>query len=300
MSCYTFVITDLKKSEMWLLIYALGSPFHSISFHVVIHLYFHKMDLTCSNSGSLPFPHLSHNHTLETSHVSLLGGNLKVSVDDAVKDISKVQLIKWYSEDLRHSHQDASSTAQCTHKVASDRQSSNTSTTKSSSGWNNTLQLAVHALITVTGHNQALLFQLLSHIARAGSRNLDPSLAESGTCDEHVDGEYGSVDGVQKGIGDVERWAHVVDQSAGWKNLRSTLASLPHSEHLDQKVVGKLVVQHLGNEEDIGGQGGLEHDGHVRGVEEADGVGAAHTTLARGLDGDLHTEACALLANVQQ
>ena len=46
----------------------------------------------------------------------------------------------------------------------------------------------------------------------------------------------------------------------------------------------------MADQEDIGGKRGLQHDRHVGGVEEADWVGTAGTTLARGLDWDLDPE----------
>lgn len=83
---------------------------------------------------------------------------------------------------------------------------------------------------------------------------------------------------------------HVVDKTRDGKHLRRALTSLPDSDHLDQKVVAEARVEHLTDEEDVGGQSRLEHDGHVGGVEETDGVRTAHTTLARGLDGNLDAE----------
>ena len=46
----------------------------------------------------------------------------------------------------------------------------------------------------------------------------------------------------------------------------------------------------MADQEDVRGQRGLQHDRHVGGVEEADGVGTAGTTLAGRLDGDLDPE----------
>lgn len=83
---------------------------------------------------------------------------------------------------------------------------------------------------------------------------------------------------------------HVVDKTRDGEHLRRALTSLPNSDHLDQKVVAEARVEHLTDEEDVGRQSRLEHDGHVGGVEETDGVRTAHTTLARGLDGNLDAE----------
>ncbi len=49
--------------------------------------------------------------------------------------------------------------------------------------------------------------------------------------------------------------------------------------------------EHLGDNEYIGGESALKHDGHVRGVEELDGVGTTLTAEAVALDGDLNAEA---------
>ena len=84
--------------------------------------------------------------------------------------------------------------------------------------------------------------------------------------------------------------SHVVDKTRDGEHLRRALASLPDSDHLNQKVVAEARVEHLTDEEDVGGKSRLEHDGHVGGVEETDGVRTAHTTLARRLDGDLDAE----------
>lgn len=192
---------------------------------------------------------------------------------------------------LRDSHENTGTAAKSAHQIADNRESTNAGTTEGGGSRDNALELTVHALVTVTGHNHALLLELLGNVARAGARDFDPGLRESGACNEHVGSEDGGVDGVEKSIGKVERRAHVVDKTAGRENLSAALASLPDTEHLDEKVVGKLVVEHLAEKEDVGGEGGLEHDGHVGGVEEADGVRTAHATLAGRLDGDLNAEA---------
>ena len=44
------------------------------------------------------------------------------------------------------------------------------------------------------------------------------------------------------------------------------------------------------NDEDVGGQRGLEHDGHVRGVEELDGVRATLATELVALYGNFNAE----------
>ena len=66
--------------------------------------------------------------------------------------------------------------------------------------------------------------------------------------------------------------------------------NLPNTKKTNEKVAGETVEQHLGDDEYVGGQSRLEHDRHVRGVEELDGVSTTLATEPVGLDGDLDTE----------
>lgn len=143
----------------------------------------------------------------------------------------------------------------------------------------------------MTSHDEALVLQLLGDVTRAGTRDFDPRLREDGTGTEHVGNVHGGVDGVEEGIAEVKRRRHVVNQARDSGELSRSILRFPDTEHADQEVLGEAGVEHLTDEEDVGGESGLQHDGHVGGIEEADGVGATSTTLARGLDGNLDTEA---------
>jgi len=196
---------------------------------------------------------LSSHHALEASHVALLGGDLEVAVDDAVIGISKMVHTLRHSRNLRDSHKNTGTASKSTHQVADNRKSTDAGATEGGSSRNNTLELTVHALVTVTGHDHTLLLELLGDVTRAGARNLNPGLGESGACNKHVGGEDGGVNRVEKSIGKVEWRAHVVDETTGREHLGAALTSLPNTEHLDEEVVGKLVVKHLAEEEDVGG-----------------------------------------------
>ena len=67
--------------------------------------------------------------------------------------------------------------------------------------------------------------------------------------------------------------------------VRGYAAYLPDTEELDEEVVGESAEQDLGDHEDVGAQSGFQHDGHVGGVEQFEGV----DTMLAGvrLDGDL-------------
>lgn len=142
----------------------------------------------------------------------------------------------------------------------------------------------------MSSHDETLVLELLGDITRAGAGNLDPSLGEESAGTEHVDNVGSGVDGVEESLTEVERGRHVVDETGNGVELGRTVLSLPHTEETDEEVLREARVHHLADQEDVGGEGGLQHNGHVGGVEQADGVRATGTTLARRLDGDLNTE----------
>ena len=195
-------------------------------------------------------------------------------------------------EDLRDSQKNTSSRSESAQKVRGNRESTNASTTEGSGSRDNTLKLLVHALLAVTGHDQTLLLQLLGNITRAGAGDLNPGLGEDGAGTEHVDDVDSGVDGVEESVGKVEGGRHVVSETGDGEQLGgTTLLGLPDSQKANEEVVAEAAEEHLGNQEDVRAQGRLQHDGHVAGVEEADGVGSASSAVTRGLDGDLDTEA---------
>lgn len=143
----------------------------------------------------------------------------------------------------------------------------------------------------MTSHDETLILELLGDIAGAGARHLNPSLGEDGASSEHVGNVDSSVDGVQESVLEVQGRRHVVDETRDGGKLGGALLGLPDTKELNQQVLREARVEHLADQEDVGGQGRLQHDGHVGGVEQTDGVGATGTTLAVGLDGDLDAEA---------
>lgn len=193
--------------------------------------------------------------------------------------------------DLRYCEKDTGSTSKSSHEITGHGQGANTGTTKSGSGRNNSLEFLVHALFTVSSHNQSLILELLGNIPWSGAGDLNPGLREEGTGDQHEDEVADGVDGIQESFLKVEWWGHIIGDTGRSVELsRATLARLPNTKKLNKNVVGKAGVQHLADQEDVGAEGGLEHDWHVGGVEETNGVGSTNTTLAGGLDGNFNTE----------
>ena len=122
----------------------------------------------------------------------------------------------------------------------------------------------------MASHDQSLILQLLSNVPRGRARNLNPGLGEDSTSSEHENDVHSCMDWVQKRLLEVEWWGHIVGNSGGSKELSRSLLGFPNTEKTDEDVVGETTVEHLGHKEDVGTESGLEHDGHVGGVEKAD------------------------------
>lgn len=66
---------------------------------------------------------------------------------------------------------------------------------------------------------------------------------------------------------------------------------LPHTQQAHKNVVWETREEHLRQHEDVGRQGRLQHDWHVRRVKQLDGIVGAMSTKAVRFDGNLHSEA---------
>lgn len=177
------------------------------------------------------------------------------------------------------------------HHVSNDREGSDEDTTGGGSRGDDALQLTVQTAFPMAGQDSLLLLELLGHITGRGARDLDPGLGEESADPQHEDNVDDKVNRVLEGIDDMMRGLHVVGGTTGSEELRGSLMGFPDTKESNKQVIGEAIVEHLGDHEDIGGQGGLEHDGHVGGVEELNGVDGLMTPELVGLDGELDTEA---------
>jgi hypothetical protein len=120
------------------------------------------------DSKMLSYIQLTHDHALEAGHIAFLGGDLEISVDD------------------RNSQEDTGTRAESSEKVAANRESTDASTTESGGGRDDTLELTVHALLTMTSHDKTLLLQLLSDITRRGTGDFNPGLGKDSAGSQHA------------------------------------------------------------------------------------------------------------------
>ena len=154
-----------------------------------------------------------------------------------------------------------------------------------------------------------LVFQLLRNIARARTRNLNPGLGEESTGCQHEGDIDGSVDGVQNSLLHCVGRRHVIRNPRFGNKLRGVFhglsttisiqihatsenqAYLPDTNQANEEVVGESIREHLRDDEDIGSESRLEHDGHVGGVKQLNGVGPTLATEFVAFDRDFNPEA---------
>ena len=72
--------------------------------------------------------------------------------------------------------------------------------------------------------------------------------------------------------------------------MSSHVKLLPLAEEADKEVALELAMQHLGQEVQVGHEGGLQDDGDVRGVEQLDWEWLGDATHLSILESQLNTE----------
>lgn len=143
----------------------------------------------------------------------------------------------------------------------------------------------------MAGHDHLVVLELLSHLARTTSRDLDPGLGEESACGQGERDVNEGVNWVGNDFLESVRRRHVVGKTADGVELWAVLERLPDAEQLDEEVGRETRSEHLADDENVGSESAFKHDGHVASVEKLDGVSAALSTESVGLDGNLDSEA---------
>ena len=85
------------------------------------------------------------------------------------------------------------------------------------------------------------------------------------------------MDGVEEGSTEGVGRRHVVRDARDSREPRQVLQRLPDTEETDKEVVRGAKGEYRGDDEHVGRERRLQHDGHVGGVEQFDGIRAALT-----------------------
>ena len=192
-------------------------------------------------------------------------------------------------EDGGDSQENSSARANGADEVSEHGESSNAHSSEQGGGGNVAVEHVNEGGITVTLHGETVITQLLGHVASRGAGELDPQAGDGSAGTEHVDDVDDHLEGIGQGGGEGGRGREVVDETADGTHL--LLVHRPLAEETDEEVGGPLAGEHLGDDHEVGAEGGDDDDGGVAGVEQLDGVQTLLAAVLGVLHGQLHAEA---------
>lgn len=99
---------------------------------------------------------LPHHHPLQPSHITLLGRNLKIPIDNS------------------NSQQNPRPASQRAHQIGRHAQRADAGAAEGCGRRDYALEFAVHALFAVAGHDETLFFELFGYVAGGGAGDFDP------------------------------------------------------------------------------------------------------------------------------
>ena len=174
-----------------------------------------------------------------------------------------------------------------TEEIGNDGEGTDAHTTEGGGGGDVPIEDVDDGSITVALHDHLGIPELLGNITGGGAGHLDPGLGEEGAGGEDKDEVKDGVEGVVDDLSQRGGRADVVGDATDGDHL-TTLVVLPLAEKTNEDIGRGTVVQELGDEVQVGNQGSLEDNGHVRGVEQLDGVGSGLSTVLLVLDGEVN------------
>lgn len=192
-------------------------------------------------------------------------------------------------EDGGDGEEDTGSGADSTQEVSEDGESADAHTTEQGSSGDVAVQDVDEGGITVTLHGETVIAELLGDVTSGGAGELDPEAGDEGASSEHVGDVDDELERIGEGVGEGGGSIQVVNEAADGTSL--LLVVRPLAEETDEEVGFPASGQQLGDDHEVGGEGGDDDDGGVGGVEQLDGVDALLTAVLGVLDGQLHTEA---------
>lgn len=95
---------------------------------------------------------------------------------------------------------------------------------------------------------------------------------------------------ISRDVDPVSWWRDVVGKSSNWSRVASHVELLPLSKEAHEEVTLELAVEHLGEEVEVGDEGGLQNDWNVGGVEEFDWEWLGDTTHLSVLQSQFNSE----------
>ena len=114
------------------------------------------------------------------------------------------------------SQKDTSSRSNSSHEVSKDGEGSNTNSTESGSGWDISVEVLDHGLLSHSLDDEFLVDELLHNILGGRAGHIDPDSREEGARSHHKDGVDHGVDWVSHDVMHRLWWGDVIGKSSNW------------------------------------------------------------------------------------
>mmetsp|Transcript_12501 Transcript_12501/g.40927 ORF Transcript_12501/g.40927 Transcript_12501/m.40927 type:complete len:317 (-) Transcript_12501:796-1746(-) len=177
-------------------------------------------------------------------------------------------------------------------EVGDDGEGADAHAAEGGGGWDVAVEDVDDGVVPEALHNHLLIAELLGDVARGRAGDLDPHGGEDGAGGEDEDEVEDGVEGVVGDFGEGPGGRDVVGEASdGDGRVARAFDLLPLADEADEEDAGIPVVEELGEEVEVGDEGRLEDDGHVRRVEELDGVRSLLAAVLLVFDGQIDAPA---------
>ena len=148
-----------------------------------------------------------------------------------------------------------------------------------------------HGFLAETVDDHLLVHQVADDVARSGAGHIDPDAREEGARAHHERAVEEEVERVLNHVVELARRADVVGEASNGRRVSLNIVLGPLAKETNEEVALELAVKHLGEEVQVGNEGGLQDDWDVGGVEELDWVRVGLTSLPLALQLQFDSEA---------
>lgn len=172
----------------------------------------------------------------------------------------------------RNCQKDTRTRANCSHEICKDGQSADTAATKGSSGWDVSVEVLHHRVLSLTFNHEFLIHELSSNVSWAWSRNINPNSWEESARGQYEDSVNNGVNRILLNIIETLWGADIVSKTTDWGLMASHIIVLPLAKETNKDVSSELSGEDLSEEVNVWNESSLKDNWNVWSVEKFDWV----------------------------
>lgn len=170
------------------------------------------------------------------------------------------------------SEEDTSSWANGAQEIGENGQKTDADTSQGGGSQDVLFKFLVGSFIGVSLQEHTFFLEPGGNFLGSLSRDFNPGSAEECTWANNEKNVDNSMDRISNGFKESPGWGDVIDQTSNRCKLALSSSFLPVAENTSHESSLEIPVKHLGEEIQVGYQGGLQDDGDVRCVEQSDRI----------------------------